>query len=45
MPQPTTTSLFLEFSRMKLTEQYWPRMKQAVETLSDEQPLQQDQLS
>jgi hypothetical protein len=37
MPQPTTTSLFLEFSRIKLTEQYWPRMKQAVESLSDEQ--------
>ena len=37
MPQPTTTSLFLDFSRMKLTEQYWPRMKQAVESLSDEQ--------
>lgn len=37
MPHPTTTSLFLEFSRMKLTEQYWPRMKKAVESLSDEQ--------
>ena len=37
MPQPSTASLFLDFSRMKLTEQYWPRMKQAVESLSDEQ--------
>src|SRR5512146_1879510 len=33
----TTTSLFLDFSRMKLAEQYWPRMKQCVESLSDEQ--------
>ena len=37
MTEPNTTSLFLEFSRMKLTEQYWPRMKQVVESLSDEQ--------
>ena len=29
--------LFLEFSRRKLFEQYWPRLRKAVEPLSDEQ--------
>jgi Protein of unknown function (DUF1572) len=29
--------LFLEFSRKKLLEQYWPRLRQAVESLTDEQ--------
>src|ERR1700739_3729483 len=29
--------LFLQFSRQKLVEQYWPRLRKAVETLSDEQ--------
>lgn len=28
---------FLEFSRRKLLEQYWPRMRECVESLSDEQ--------
>jgi hypothetical protein len=28
---------FLQFSRRKLLEQYWPRMRKAVEPLSDEQ--------
>lgn len=28
---------FLEFSRRKLLEQYWPRMRKALEPLSDEQ--------
>ena len=37
MPERTVTSLFLDFSRMKLLEQYWPRMKKAVESLTDEQ--------
>jgi len=37
MTQPSVTSLFLSFSRMKLLEQYWPRMKQCVESLTDEQ--------
>jgi hypothetical protein len=37
MPERTVTSLFLSFSRMKLLEQYWPRMKQCVESLTDEQ--------
>jgi uncharacterized damage-inducible protein DinB len=30
-------SLFLEFSRVKLLEQYWPRLRSCVERLSDEQ--------
>ena len=29
--------LFLQFSRNKLLEQYWPRLRKAVETLSEEQ--------
>jgi uncharacterized damage-inducible protein DinB len=37
MSQPNMTSLFLDFSRTKLVEQYWPQMKKAVESLSDEQ--------
>ena len=37
MSERTVASLFLSFSRMKLLEQYWPRMKKAVETLTDEQ--------
>ncbi|MBV9339523.1 MAG: DUF1572 family protein [Acidobacteria bacterium] len=31
------TPLFLEFSRSKLLEQYWPRMRACVESLTDEQ--------
>ena len=31
------TSLFLEFSRSKLMDQYWPRMRNCVESLTDEQ--------
>jgi hypothetical protein len=31
------TTLFLEFSRSKLLDQYWPRMRTCVESLSDEQ--------
>jgi hypothetical protein len=31
------TSLFLEFSRKKLLEHYWPRLKASVEVLTDEQ--------
>lgn len=39
MPTTTsnTTTLFLEFSRSKLLEQYWPRLRACVESLSDEQ--------
>src|SRR5437762_11540424 len=29
--------LFLEFSREKLLNQYWPRLRSCVESLSDEQ--------
>ena len=32
-----TSDLFLEFSRNKLLQQYWPRLKECVESLSDEQ--------
>lgn len=35
--QRTTASLFLEFSRKKLFGQYWPRLRESVESLSDEQ--------
>ncbi len=31
------TKLFLEFSRAKLLKQYWPRMRECVESLTDEQ--------
>ncbi len=31
------SSLFLEFSRQKLLEQYWPRLRACVESLTDEQ--------
>jgi uncharacterized damage-inducible protein DinB len=31
------SALFLEFSRNKLIEQYWPRMRGCVESLTDEQ--------
>jgi Protein of unknown function (DUF1572) len=32
-----TVELFLDFSRKKLLEQYWPRMQQAAGSLSDQQ--------
>jgi len=35
--EPNTSTLFLEFSRHKLLEQYWPRLRACVESLSDEQ--------
>lgn len=31
------TKLFLEFSRRKLLEQYWPRLRECVEVLTNEQ--------
>jgi uncharacterized damage-inducible protein DinB len=31
------TTLFLDFSRRKLVEQYWPRLRECVESLTDEQ--------
>lgn len=35
--EPTLTALFLKFSRKKLLEEYWPRLRGCVESLSDEQ--------
>lgn len=35
--RPTSTNLFLTFSRNKLMNQYWPRLRGCVESLSDEQ--------
>ena len=37
MPAKTAASEFLEFSRWKLLEQYWPRLRTCVESLTDEQ--------
>lgn len=37
MPADSSSELFLEFSRNKLLEQYWPRLRQAVQPLSLEQ--------
>lgn len=37
MPADSACEVFLEFSRRKLLEQYWPRLRKAVETLSEEQ--------
>lgn len=35
--ETNTTNLFLGFSRKKLLEQYWPRLRACVESLTDEQ--------
>lgn len=35
--EPGVTADFLEFSRSKLVEQYWPRLRGCVESLTDEQ--------
>jgi len=35
--QPTPATLFLRFSRDKLIQQYWPRLRHCVETLTGEQ--------
>jgi hypothetical protein len=35
--EPNTSTLFFEFSRHKLLEQYWPRLRACVESLSDKQ--------
>ncbi len=37
MTEPSTATLFLEFSRHTLLEQYWPRLRACVESLTDEQ--------
>jgi hypothetical protein len=34
---PNASSLFLEFSRRKLFEHYWPRLRACAEPLTDEQ--------
>lgn len=36
-PTSDVSSLFLEFSRRKLFEHYWPRLRKCVEPLTDEQ--------
>lgn len=35
--EANTAALFLRFSRNKLLEQYWPRLRSCVESLTDEQ--------
>ncbi len=35
--ESNTAKLFLEFSRNKLLEQYWPRLRTCVESLTDDQ--------
>jgi hypothetical protein len=35
--QADASTLFLEFSRHKLVEQYWPRLRECVEPLTDTQ--------
>src|SRR5437868_7830 len=37
MPDTNVAALFLEFSRSKLLDQYWPRLRSCVESLTDEQ--------
>lgn len=37
MPDTTTAVIFLSFSRAKLLDQFWPRLRTCVESLSDEQ--------
>ncbi|HEX5236278.1 MAG TPA: DUF1572 family protein [Silvibacterium sp.] len=37
MSPESPSAIFLEFSRHKLLDQYWPRMRSCVESLSDEQ--------
>ena len=37
MSEPRVSELFLEFSRQKLLNQHWPRMRTAVESLTDDQ--------
>jgi hypothetical protein len=36
-PDATMAALFLEFSRKKLLDEHWPRMRSTVEALTDEQ--------
>src|SRR5450432_1326104 len=34
---PETAVLFIDFSRHKLLEQYWPRLRSCVESLNEDQ--------
>ena len=36
-PDPTLSAIFLQFSKRKLLEEFWPRLRGCVESLSDEQ--------
>ncbi len=36
-PSDTTADLFLKFSRDKLFDQYWPRLRACVQSLTDDQ--------
>jgi uncharacterized protein DUF1572 len=36
-PEPDLTALFLGFSREKLLDEYWPRLRSCVESLTDQQ--------
>src|ERR1700730_4633075 len=36
-PAESTVRLFLEFSRTKLLDEYWPRLRACVESLTDDQ--------
>ena len=36
-PESDVSRLFLEFSRRKLVDQYWPRLRTCVESLTEEQ--------
>jgi hypothetical protein len=35
--EPDVSSFFLEFSRWKLVDEYWPRLRTCVESLTEEQ--------
>src|SRR3954469_8142723 len=37
MPESDISTLFLDFSRKKLLDQYWPRLRTCVESLTDDQ--------
>ncbi len=37
VPDPNLTALFLGFSREKLLDEYWPRLRRCVESLTDQQ--------
>ena len=37
MPLKSLAAAFIEFSRWKLLDEYWPRLRACVESLSDEQ--------